>query len=296
MSSPNSSARDQTELKSFIQAVPELRDAEIAVFTHSYDSIALDVGGQFIVKLPRNSDAELRLRKEARVLAGIRPHLAMRLPDMELFETPRLYSWHAKILGEHLSTAQYFRLEERSKQQLAVQLGKFYAELHALNQERLKSIGTLPIGKWIAPELILLKITTLLPNDLLALATRAIRQFNDLPVEPHGEVFGYFDGHGWNMAFDHEQQMLNGIYDFSDSGFGVLHQEFIYSNFISADLTARIVTAYERFARKNIDRERVWLLTAMLRLSELAQVGHIPDILPQRLRAVEEWLLTAKLT
>ncbi len=43
-------------------------------------------------------------------------------------------------------------------------------------------------------------------------------------------VFGYFDGHGWNMAFDHEQGVLNGVYDFADAAIGPRSREFVYSN------------------------------------------------------------------
>src|SRR5919106_64050 len=62
---------------------------------------------------------------------------------------------------------------------------------------------------------------------------------------PYGTTYGFFDGHGWNMAFDHTTNRLNGVYDFADSGFGPLHQEFIYTNLIARDLTARIVAEYE---------------------------------------------------
>ena len=44
-----------------------------------------------------------------------------------------------------------------------------------------------------------------------------------MPPDPLGTVYGFFDGHGWNMAFDHARGRLNGIFDFGDSGFGPLH-------------------------------------------------------------------------
>jgi hypothetical protein len=71
------------------------------------------------------------------------------------------------------------------------------------------------------------------------------------------------------MAFDHERQQLNGIYDFADSGLGPLHQEFIYSNLISPDLTVRIVAAYACRTGRMLDRRRINILTGFHRLSEL---------------------------
>src|SRR5690606_2345867 len=98
----------------------------------------------------------------------------------------------------------------------------------------------------------------------------------DLDPDPYGTIYGFFDGHGWNMAFDHAAGRLNGVYDFADSGLGPLHQDFLYSNLISADLTARIITAYERETGRHIDRDRVDLLTGTHRLWELAMEAHLP--------------------
>ncbi len=92
-----------------------------------------------------------------------------------------------------------------------------------------------------------------------------------MPPDPHGVTYGFFDGHGWNMAFDATAQRLNGVYDFGDSGFGQLQQEFIYSNMISPDLTERIIGRYETLTGRALDRERIALLFEVLRLSELAQ-------------------------
>ena len=109
----------------------------------------------------------------------------------------------------------------------------------------------------------------------LALAA-ALRHLETLPPDPHGNIYGFFDGHGWNMAFNHAQGRLNGIYDFADSGFGPLHQEFIYSNFISPDLTARIISAYEMLTGRRLDRRRIAILTGFHRLSELAELADDP--------------------
>lgn len=111
----------------------------------------------------------------------------------------------------------------------------------------------------------------MLPDALRPLADRTLDAWQELPPDPHGETCGYFDGHGWNMAFDHANGRLNGVYDFDDSGFGDVHQEFVYSNFISNDLTARIVAAYERHARRELDRARIDVLTGAFRLHELAK-------------------------
>jgi hypothetical protein len=91
------------------------------------------------------------------------------------------------------------------------------------------------------------------------------------------------------MAFDHARGKLNGLYDFADSGFGPLHQEFIYPNFISTDLMARIVGGYENATKRFLDRERIWVLTGVHRLSELAELADDPQHLPAMLESVLGW-------
>jgi Ser/Thr protein kinase RdoA (MazF antagonist) len=120
-------------------------------------------------------------------------------------------------------------------------------------------------------------------------AVRTVDDFDALPPDPHGTTYGFFDGHGWNMAFDHAQGRLNGVYDFADSGLGPLHQDFIYSNFISPDLTGRIVTAYEALTGRRLDRRRITVLTGFHRLSELAALADRPEHLPDMIRHVAEW-------
>lgn len=94
-----------------------------------------------------------------------------------------------------------------------------------------------------------------------------------LPPDALGLVLGQFDGHGWNMAFDHQRQVLNGIYDFADAGIGPAHQDFIYAGLTGFDLMERVVTIYEAVRCVTLDRARIATLAGMHRLWELAEAG-----------------------
>jgi hypothetical protein len=128
-----------------------------------------------------------------------------------------------------------------------------------------------------------------LPSRLRRYADQIVAAWQQLPPDPYGTTFGFFDGHGWNMAFDHTKKRLNGIYDFADSGFGPLHQEFIYANWIAPDLTARIVAKYEVLTERTLDRDRIELLSGVLRLSELAQGIDDPDQAAAMVHTVAAW-------
>lgn len=86
-----------------------------------------------------------------------------------------------------------------------------------------------------------------------------------------------------------EHGRLNGVYDFGDSGFGSLHQDFIYSSMIARELTARIIAEYETLTGRLLDRDRIELLTGVMRLSELAEYAQDARHATGMIKNVAEW-------
>lgn len=282
------------EFRSLITNIfPELTASVFKLATKGWDSMAIDVDDRLIFKFPRNPGAERALVKEAALLGVIRPALSMAVPDMRIHDGPPIFSSHAKLQGEHFITDDYAVLPETARQRLGDDLARFYAELHVLDADRMRALGAGPILPWQSPETVREKALPLLSPELATYAERTIWDFKALPPDPYGITYGFFDGHGWNMAFDHAEGRLNGLYDFADSGFGPLHQEFIYSNFISPDLTARIVSAYETLTGRRLDRRRIVTLTAFHRLSELAELADDPAYVGSKIESVAAWAAAA---
>lgn len=272
-----------------LRVFPQLADATFTPATTGWDSTALDVDDRLIFKFPRHETARASLIREASLLALIRPAVSMPVPDMTIHEGPPLFSSHAKLKGEHLITSGYEALDNAARNQLGDDLGRFYAEIHALNTNRMVAAGAQPVRRWQATAEMRSRALPLLPSALAAQAEEALDAYERLSPDPHGKVYGFFDGHGWNMAFDKERQRLCGIYDFADSGIGPLHEDFIRSNFISPDLTDRIVDAYEKLTGRVLDRRRIAILTGVHRLSELAELADEPEHIPAMIRHVEAW-------
>lgn len=249
---------------------PDLAGLPHRILGAGFDSVALDVDDRFVFRFPRHQEAEQALLREAALLGAIRARLTMTVPDLVLVAGNPLFSRHHKIAGDHLLAADYDRLDEATRARLAADLALFYAEMHALDREAMRLSGGRPVKPWLPADAIRAGADAL-PDALRDWAVAVIAAVAALPPDPHGEVFGMFDTHGWNMAFDHAAGRLNGLYDFADSGFGALHQDFVYPGWISADLVARIIDAYETRTGLSIERRRVHLLAAMLRLSEFAE-------------------------
>lgn len=285
--------RTLDSLRSTILATfPDLAGSTFTLATAGWHSTAVDVDDRLIFKFPRHAVAEKALIKEVSLLSLIRPEVSMAVPGLELHEGPPLFSMHRKLKGEHLVANDYDRLTEGERRQLGRDLGQFYAQLHRLDDDQMAAAGAGPVEPWQTVESIRSKALPALAADLRALAAETVSSFERLGPDPHGTTYGFFDGHGWNMAFDHRERRLNGIYDFADSGIGPLHREFIYSNFISPDLTARIVEAYEELTGLALDRQRIAVLTGMHRLSELAELVDDPEHVSTMLRSVETWAAT----
>lgn len=253
-----------------VAAHPAFQDLPLTVAGRGWHSLAVDIGGRYIAKFPEGEEAERALRREASILGVVRPRVAMAVPDMTLHEGPPLFSLHPKLPGGTLECDGYARLDEHARRALAGDLARFFAELHAIDPEIMRAAGALPAGAWDTDDATLAPVLPLLPEPVRDAARAVIAEYRALPPDPLGEVYGFFDAHGWNMAFGHAQARLNGIFDFADSGFGPPHREFVQVSLVDPDLAARAADAYAAMTGRALDRRRIFLLTAALRLSELA--------------------------
>lgn len=261
-----------------VDRFPELSSSAFTLLAEGWDSVAVDVDDRLIFKFPRHPRGEAALRREVAILGVVGAAVSLPVPELTLFDTPQTFSRHEKIPGGHLLPADYDTLDTAQRQALGERLGLFYAELHAIDPAVAVAAGMVPVDRWLDADEILRLTLPVLPEALKPFAVNAMADWRDLGPDPYGEVYGFFDGHGWNMAFDHATGRLNGIYDFADSGIGALHREFVYSSLVSPDLAPRIIESYERHGGRAIDRRRVEILTSTHWLWELAAEVHLPHV------------------
>ncbi len=252
-----------------ISRLPQMAGARFVTLAEGWDSVALEYDG-LIFKFPRNAAAAERLKREVVLLNFLRPRITMPLPQPILYDGDEPFSQHRAIPGEKLLADDYLMLGEGSRNALATRMAQLYAELHQLPLARMQQAGAVAVDPWMSPDEILDRALPRLPRGYKGWARKVVAAYRRLTIRGDELVFGYFDGHGWNMAFDFTTATLNGVYDFGDCGFGSRHRDLSYSNWISADLTLRIIDRYEDLTRHKVDREQVMLYTSALRLAELA--------------------------
>jgi aminoglycoside phosphotransferase (APT) family kinase protein len=247
---------------------PDLAGAPMVLHTRGWDSNAVEAGDT-IFKFPKHADAPARLRREAKFLALIAPRVPLAVPRMTLHESPILFSEHVMIPGDIIETSGYDVLSDAQKQAMAETLAGFYAALHAIPVSEAIAAGAEPKPEWPDAAAVLPVLRQRLPAPVHDFAERVFAAYLELPHED--TIFGYFDGHGWNMAFDHARGVLNGVYDFADAAIGPRTRELTYSSLTSTDLTERLITAYEAQTGVAIDRRVVALRMTIQHLSELAE-------------------------
>ena len=187
------------QFRAAIAAVrPDLATQPMQLHDRGWDSNAVEVAG-WIFKFPKRPEAVDRLRLEARILALVHSRVPLAVPELILHEIPTLFSEHRMIPGSIIETRDYDALTEPQKQSMAVRLAGFYAALHAIPAAEAVAIGGGPKPGWPPAETSLPILRERLPADFHDYARRAFAAYDALP--PEDEVFGYFDGHGWNMAF-----------------------------------------------------------------------------------------------
>lgn len=258
-----------------VSTLPQFVGGNFTTLSDGFDSVALECDG-WIFKFPRNARAEERLRREVTLLQFLKPRITMAVPQIVLHEGPVPFTQHLKLAGSALESAEYAQLDDYRRDALALRMAQLYAELHALPLNRMQQLGAVGVDPWMSPEEIIEGASPKLPRGYKGFLTKTVAAYRKLSITGSELVYGYFDGHGWNMAFDHETGLLNGVFDFADSGFGSRHRDLSYSNWISADLTLRIIERYEQLAHVSVDRDQVMLYTSALRLAELAE-GFLPD-------------------
>src|SRR5690606_4123081 len=146
-----------------------------------------------------------------------------------------------------------------------------------------------PVSPWLDAETTRARAEPVLPPSLVPFLHATVDAYKQLTPLEDELVFGHFDGHGWNMAFDHAAGRLNGLFDFGDSGLGARHQDLSYGNWIAPDLTLRMLDRYARRTGRRVLPARVMLYSAMLRCVELAETAPDGAGLAARLAAVEQW-------
>ncbi len=247
---------------------PDLAGTPMRVYGDGWDCLAIGAGPT-IFKFPRHVAAEARLRREPRAIGLVAPLTALELPRMVIHERPMVFSEHEHVPGEILEPHGWASLGEAERDRLADDVARFFAAAHRV-----------PVADAVAADAVTLRprpdhaavaagLAGRLPEDLAGFAARLLALHASLP--PEEAVFGQFDTHGWNMAYDRSAGRLVGLFDFADAGVGPRHRDLSYPSFLSADFAARVARRVAALGEAPVDMTRLSIEHGFIRLADIAE-------------------------
>lgn len=234
------------------------------------DNFAIDFG-DIMVRLPRDEEALHALKFESTVCKYINVP-SLQTPKTQLVDAEYPFSWHKKIPGGYFLTKDYESLNIGHKDKVAGQLADFLMAFHSLSIDEMRAVGADDRDNYVSSSY-MRENAHIVPDDIKDHFENFIKTYEGLSVSETDRVFGYFDAHGWNMAFNHETGQLIGLYDFADAGIGDVNQDFNPINTISQDLVKQVIQKYEVVSGKSIDIFKVNFYTVLAEYSDFFEVA-----------------------
>ncbi|MEF2277784.1 phosphotransferase [Deinococcus sp. YIM 134068] len=237
------------------------------------------------------------LRQEARVLALVREHTSLRVPEFEHLE-PEFVSYRF-LPGEPLTRTRLLRLSPETRRTVLADLLSFLRQMHAIPRAATEAAGLQASDAlrtredWLAllaqaeehlfPLLMRHQRTWI--HDHFAPVLADILDLTPAPRLIHGDLGVY------HVLFDLEAERLAGVIDFGTAGLGDPATDLaaLLSNY-GESLIAGVLPAYPELG-DHLDRARFWAGTLEVqwalaglvhgdRSLALAHLGGARDVLP----------------
>ena len=111
---------------------PQLGARDVVAIEEGWDSLVLDVDGEWIVRIPRRDPVREILEVEARLLPELAPAVPVPIPGFEHVAEDFRAVAYRKLGGSPV---------DATRSELGAQLGRFLAALHAFPVERARELG-----------------------------------------------------------------------------------------------------------------------------------------------------------
>lgn len=143
---PVSSPPHHTDIASVLTRLrvelPQFAHLEITLLGEGTDHLALDLGGQYVVRVPKREEAAAALRTEVKLLTWLAPRLPLAVPEYEFFpsgqDAASSYGGYAKLSG---TPGLLTDVERTPFDVIGPTLGVFLRRLHDATVEEARALG-----------------------------------------------------------------------------------------------------------------------------------------------------------
>lgn len=216
-------------LRHRIEARLGLDAADVVEIEEGWDSLVLEVDGEWIVRVPRRAEVQESMRTEARLLGALAPALTVPVPQFEVVEDDDdvFYVAYRKLGGEPLREAGV---------SLAGDLGRFLAALHSFSAT---GVNLPPQHDYAVPFL----------RDVLPLLGRGERRRAEAMFEDRSSTSDAVPLHG-DLGPSHilnDGVRVTGVIDWSDACLGDPALDFAWLlHGTGEEFATRLLDTYER--------------------------------------------------
>jgi aminoglycoside 2''-phosphotransferase len=195
-------------------------DLEIRSIRSGEDGLVNDViivNEDWVFRFARTEEQAAALEREARLLAAVRPHLSIRIPEVELRRPGALV--YRFIPGVPLTRDDVLALDPRARRALLEQLGQFLGELHGIpfaEPTDAEPPDFAALFRDLERELFpsMMSWARVWATDLFRTVFEGRLDLAFTPALIHGDIAPY------HLCYDRRAGLLAGIIDFGDAGPG----------------------------------------------------------------------------
>ena len=257
--------------KSYQEAFPEEQITSLHFYPNTHESVVADINDEYIVKFPRPHRGVSGLNAEQGITDLLRNKVQINIPALSIQADPVVFARYPKIPGQLFDKVKFAKLSDKIKDNLANQMAGFMAATHSVPQSDVTKASFELAPSWqLQIELIEQQFVNEKNDVIAALLPEVVKNHKALEVPTENQVLGHFDLHSGNVLVNKAHTEFTGVIDFGNCKVGDLHQDLSVMNLSSPELAQKIAIAYEKIAKRTLNRLLIQHYTTIFYLNLLA--------------------------
>lgn len=245
----------------------------LQLIDHGYNNIVVLVDDEFTIKFPRDAEAALNNRFEARILHYFESIKYVQIPKVISENTEPLYTIYVQVLGDTLTKKQLAELSKESATILGEEIASLAFDLH----NAVKPNDLLQIKQELNFDPDLLAWPTYLKNALESCG--ALSPSQNILAQTYYAKWQNLDKHTNKIVIHddlHKNNLLtinnhlSGVIDFGDMTIGTAEQELRLILSLNDSVYRACISKYVQLSGNKLDENAIFVWAVVQELSKYA--------------------------
>ena len=214
---------EEEALNRIRECFPELTWNSYEFLTHGWDHVVVVLGGEVVIRIPREPAYQDALSDEIRLLDYLREKVDVGTPHYQYIAEDRRIAGYDLLPGLELTPERFNGLSRVDRQSAAIQLAAFIKTLHETPKSVIKQFNVRVEDQRALHDRLLIELKELVfprldPSDRQAIE-RYFDRTRDTRSDPYEDVLTHADLSPEHILWDSVDKKIN-IIDFSDRAYG----------------------------------------------------------------------------